>query len=75
MNVITVDGQDYRLPGSLNDFQQAMYIHLINWKWAHITRDPGQVRGVVYDAALPERYKDQFLTTMKRLLTVEGRVD
>ncbi|MBC8507755.1 MAG: hypothetical protein H8D34_23050 [Chloroflexi bacterium] len=70
MNVITVDGQDYRLPGSLNDFQQAMYIHLINWKWAHITRDPGQIRGVVYDTALPERYTDQYPTLYPEIIPV-----
>jgi len=31
-----------RLPGSLNPFQQKLYIHLINWKWRHITREPGK---------------------------------
>ncbi len=70
MKVITVEGQDYRLPGSQNDFQQAMYIHLINWKWANITRDPGKVRGVVYDIALPERYRGQYPTLYPEIISI-----
>ncbi|MBC8503265.1 MAG: hypothetical protein H8D34_00275 [Chloroflexi bacterium] len=73
MKVYSLDGKEYRLPGSLNDFQQATYIHLINWKWAHITRDPGKVRGVVYDAALPERYKDQYPTLYTEIIPVLNR--
>lgn len=60
MKIVAFDGQEYRLPGLLNPFQQEMYIHLINWKWVHITREPGNVRGGSYDAILPERYADQF---------------
>lgn len=60
MKIFTIDGQDYRLPGMLNLFQQEMYVHLINWKWSHITCDPGKDRGVIYDAVLPTQYADQF---------------
>ena len=73
MNVITVDEQAYRLPGSQNDFQQAMYIHLINWKWAHITRDPGLLRGHVYDAVLPDRYIGQYLMLYPEIVPVLNR--
>ena len=59
MKVITIDGRDYRLPGMLNPFQQDLYVHLIDWKWAHITREAGTTRGGYYDAILPERYADQ----------------
>jgi len=62
MKIYTVGGEKYRLPNSLSDFKLEMYVHLINWKWKHITRDPGKVRGVVYDAALPERYRGQYAT-------------
>ncbi|MFC1652129.1 hypothetical protein ACFL3F_00275 [Planctomycetota bacterium] len=61
MKVLMVNGQNYRLPGSLNAFQQELYIHLINWKWKHITKTPGSYRGLDYDAILPEKYADQFL--------------
>ncbi len=54
MKVFAIDGQDYRLPGMLNPFQQEMYIHLINWKWEHVTREPGTDRGAVYDAVIPK---------------------
>jgi hypothetical protein len=60
MKVVTIDGNDYRLPNELNDFQQDMYVHLINWKWAHITREPGYDRGRPYDAILPDAYADRY---------------
>ena len=59
MNVLTVDGRDYRLPGALNGFQEEMYVHLINWKWKHITNDPGRDRGTLYDAILPDSFADR----------------
>lgn len=31
-----------------------MQVHLVNWKWAHITREPGLHRGHPNDAILPE---------------------
>jgi len=60
MKVVTIDGNDYRLPNALNAFQQEMYIHLINWKWAHITREPGRHHGIPYDAILPDEYADRY---------------
>jgi hypothetical protein len=60
MKVFTVNGQDYKLPGSLSTFQQEMYVHLINWKWSHITRKPGTNDGILYDAFLPDEYADKY---------------
>lgn len=34
-------------------------MHLIDWKWAHITCEAGTVRGIPYDAALPEGFQEQ----------------
>ncbi|MDI6798332.1 MAG: hypothetical protein QMD09_15395, partial [Desulfatibacillaceae bacterium] len=45
---------DYKLPTQLSQFQEKMYKHLIDWKWAHITREPGVFKGREYDAILPE---------------------
>lgn len=53
MRVFTVDGKNYKLPNSLNSFQQEMYIHLIDWKWRYITAAPGLDDGLEYDAILP----------------------
>lgn len=36
MKIVTVNGNDYRLPNALNAFQQALYIHLIDWKWPDV---------------------------------------
>ena len=41
MKVENINGRDYRLPGGLNEFQLQMYVHLIDWKRAHITVKPG----------------------------------
>jgi len=61
MKTQQIDGQDYRLPSSLNAFQQDMYVHLINWKRQHVTREPGiGPRGLHYDAILPDSYADQY---------------
>ena len=54
MTTLTIDGKDYHLPEHLTDWQQAMYVHLIHWKWQHITEEPGVARGHEYDAILPE---------------------
>lgn len=63
MKVQNVDCQDYRLPDVLSTFQLRMYVHLINWKWKHITKEPGhhQHRGelIPYDAILPATYVEQ----------------
>lgn len=60
MKVLNVNGTDYRLPNTLNTFQQDMYVHLINWKWQHITREPGHHRGIPYDALLPDADADRY---------------
>lgn len=41
MRIFETGGNKYRLPGGLSDFQIQMYVHLINWKWAHLTKEPG----------------------------------
>ena len=57
MKVESIDGRDYHLPGGLNEFQFQMYVHLINWKWKHITEMVGyskyKERLIPYDAILP----------------------
>ena len=40
MRIVNISGQDYRLPSRQNIFQEEMYIHLINWKWQHISFQP-----------------------------------
>ncbi|MBN8279116.1 MAG: hypothetical protein J0M16_00725 [Gammaproteobacteria bacterium] len=63
MKVEKINGKEYLLPGSLSDFQRDLYIHLINWKWAHITEEAGvsEYRGrpIPYDAILPLRMADE----------------
>lgn len=58
MKELTINGQTYKLPGSLTKFQKNMYIHLINYKWnvlnineAGIYRHKG--KDIEYDAILP----------------------
>lgn len=60
MKTLIQNGNAYRLPGALNAFQQSLYIHLIDWKWAHITREPGWARGNPYDAVLPDDLAGQY---------------
>ena len=60
MEIYSINGEEYRLPNSLSDFKLEMYVHLINWKWENITREPGIDRKVVYDAVLPKEYSDVF---------------
>ncbi len=59
MKVLAINGQNYRLPSALNTFQQSLYVHLINWKWEHVTRQVGRYRGQEYDAILPEEYAEK----------------
>lgn len=49
--------EKYMLPSRLTDFQLKMYIHLIEWKWKHITRKSGTFKGIEYGALLPEEFK------------------
>lgn len=60
---------NYKLPTKLSDFQKEMYIHLINWKWKNITKEPGSYKrkdkkGNVltyeYDAILPESVREKY---------------
>lgn len=60
MKNLSIGGQNYRLPGGLNDFQRAMYVHLIDWKWKHITRDPGHYATDDYDAILPAQFAGSY---------------
>jgi hypothetical protein len=60
MRVLTSNGKDYKLPFPISAFQQEMYVHLIDWKWSHITLEPGTNGGIEYDAILPERCADEF---------------
>ncbi len=64
MGEFYTDGITYRMPGSLTEFQQKMYVHLINWKWKNITEAPGKhnFRGKVVesDVMLPESVKESF---------------
>ncbi len=58
MKIQKINGKEYRLPGRLNDFQLLMYVHLINWKWKHITNERGTSGRIEYDAILPDRYAE-----------------
>jgi len=51
--------EKYRLPKMLTDFQLSLYIHLIEWKWKHLTMDPGKYGGNLYDAILPREFQDE----------------
>jgi hypothetical protein len=60
MKPIIGKGQEYHLSNSLNDFQREMQEHLVDWKWAHVTREPGMHRGKPNDAILPESCAGQY---------------
>jgi len=60
MREYVFDGKVYRLPNDLNDFQLSMYIHLIDWKWNHLTPEPGYHASKPYDAILPLEMKKQY---------------
>lgn len=62
MKVHKIDGRQYHLPNTQNDFQLKMFVHLINWKWDNITTERGVDRNLEYDAILPDRYIGQFAT-------------
>jgi len=49
----------YKLPKALSDFQKSFYIHLIEWKHKHITKEPGIHQGREYDAILPGKYQKE----------------
>jgi hypothetical protein len=63
------NGQLYKLPNGLTDFQKEMYIHLINWKWKNVTKQVGTYKkkdrkGIMqtyeYDAILPVEVHKEF---------------
>lgn len=64
MKIFTISGKNYRVPNALNPFQEKMYVHLIDWKWKHITEEEGYYvhrgRKIPYDAILPESVKKDF---------------
>ena len=60
MKIYTVEGQEYRLSNKLNPFQLEMQVHLVNWKWAHITREPKLHGGHPNDALLPKAHASQY---------------
>lgn len=60
MITLNIDGRQYHLPSPQNAFQREMFIHLIDWKWAHITREPGFYHGIAFDAILPNTYAGKY---------------
>jgi len=60
MKIYTVENQEYRLTNTLNPFQLKMQVHLVNWKWNHITHEPLIFRGEPNDALLPETVANQY---------------
>ena len=60
MKIYTVEEQEYRLSNTLTPFQLEMQVHLVNWKWAHITREPKIHREHPNDALLPEPIASQY---------------
>ena len=65
-----IDGKTYHLPGSLTQWQEEMYVHLINWKRENITEEVGynNYKGtqIPYDALFPEHIKTSCLTFMAK---------
>lgn len=59
MKIPEEQAKKYKLPTKLNEFQLSLYIHLIEWKWRNITKEPGRYGKHLYDAILPESYKSQ----------------
>ncbi len=64
MKIESIHGKDYRLPNGLNEFQLKIYLHLIDWKRAHITVEPGYYQygkeQIPYDAILPAEMINDF---------------
>lgn len=57
MKSVSFDGKEYRLPNELNSFQKDLYVHLIDWKWAHISMEPGVSHNQEFDAILPDSFE------------------
>lgn len=60
--------EKYKIPSSLTDFQLKMYVHLIEWKWKHLTTDWGEHDGKEYGAILPEDYKRDYYPLYRPLV-------
>ena len=54
MRKIEIEGEVYRLPDELYDFQFELFVHLIKWKWNNLTKEAGRFGRDEYDAILPE---------------------
>jgi hypothetical protein len=53
-------GKEYKLASILTPFQLEMQMHLVDWKWAHVTREPGLHNGHPNDAILPEPFASEY---------------
>ena len=51
--------EKYKLPAKLTDFQLSLFLHLIEWKWENITKEPGLHNGREYDAILPKKFVEK----------------
>ena len=60
MKTYTIGEKKYRLSNSLGGFQLEMQVHLVNWKWEHVSHEPLIYRGQPNDALLPEPLAHQF---------------
>ncbi|MDY0282874.1 MAG: hypothetical protein RBR35_20260 [Salinivirgaceae bacterium] len=61
MKIQSIGGHDYKLPDVQSTFEREMYVHLIQWKWVHVSKDAGhnkhKGRMIPYDAILPDDCK------------------
>lgn len=51
----TINGVKYYLPSSLTSEQEAIYVHIIDWKRKNITTQRGVYKRYEYDAILPNK--------------------
>jgi hypothetical protein len=58
----------YKLPAVLTDFQLQLYVHLIEWKWKHLTTVPGKYGKHFYDAILPKEFQDKMYPLYRPLV-------
>lgn len=70
MKIENINGNEYKLPGTLSNFQKKLYVHLIDWKWKYITKEVGiykkrnpktkEVITYEFDAILPKSVHDKY---------------
>lgn len=64
MKIVSNGNDTYKLPNKLTRFQEDLYIHLINWKWLKIAKEPGlskyDGKWYEYDAILPKSVHKNF---------------